>query len=138
MNLDVIIVATCNLAQSFVDATQMIVGPRPNLHAVRCDESGDMIKTGNLMAEMIQGSRADFTIIFTDSYGSTPTGAALLSIAKCNNAAVITGVNLISIIQALELSEESANSRALMKSIERDSRSGIRIITGEDVLDTRG
>ena len=138
MNLNVIVIATGDLADAFVRAAEMVVDPHPNLHALSCNEGGNMVETGNAMADMIQKSGAEFTIILSDAYGSTPTGAALLAISKCENAAVVTGVNLVSIIQALELGKISENAHMLLESIERDGREGIRTITRDDVWDTRG
>ena len=60
-----------------------------------------IIVTHARLADMIQKSAADFILIFTDLHGATPTNAALLAVSQCENAAGVTGVNLISVIQAI-------------------------------------
>jgi mannose/fructose-specific phosphotransferase system component IIA len=136
MKLDVIIIAHAGLAEAFVEAAEMIAGPQPNLRAVNFREGDSMIQLGNKVADMIQNSDAECTVILTDLYGATPTNAALLAMSKCENATVVAGVNLISLLQALELSGEDLDSQAVLELIEKEGKSGVRIITLEDLYRT--
>jgi len=134
MKLDVVVIAHAGLADAFVEAVEMIDGPHPNLHAVNFREGDDMIETGNKLAVLIQKNGADFTVVLSDLYGATSTNAALLAISKCDNAAVVTGVNLISIIQALEMDGTDLDEHAVLETIEKKGGAGVRIITRDELF----
>jgi mannose/fructose-specific phosphotransferase system component IIA len=114
----------------------MIAGPQPNLRAVNFREGDNMIQVANAVADMIQNSDSDNTVILTDLYGATPTNAALLAMSKCENASVVAGVNLISLLQALELNGEDFDPNAMLELVEKEGKSGVRIITLEDLYRT--
>ena len=138
MKLDVIIITHAGLAGAFVEAAEMIMGPQPNLRAIAFQEGDDMLETGNMLAAMIRDSGADFTLILTDLYGATPTNAALYSVSQCDNAAVVTGVNLISVIHALDLDGEDIDPQTLLHLIAQEGQKGIRVITREMILEGEG
>jgi mannose/fructose-specific phosphotransferase system component IIA len=133
MRLNVVIIAHAGLAEALAEAAEMIAGPQPNLHALNFREGDDMLELGNKLAGMIQNNGADFTLMLTDLYGATPTNAALLAMSKCENSAVVTGANLISVIQALEMNGEDSDVSAVLELVRNESRNGVRIITLEDL-----
>lgn len=133
MKIDVIVVSHAGLAGAFAEAAEMIMGPQPNLKTVGFYQGGDLMETANRVADMVKGGEADFTVILTDLFGATPTNLALLAISQCENAAVVTGVNLISLIQALEMDGEDLNTEEVLQRIEAEGRDGIRILTRESI-----
>ena len=135
MKLDVIIVTHAGLADAFVEAAEMIMGPQPRLRAVTFREGDDMLETGNLLAGMIRESKADFTLMLTDLYGATPTNAALFAVSQCENAGVVTGVNLMSVIQALDLDGENVDAGTAMRLVADESQKNMRVITREMILE---
>ena len=138
MKLDVIVITHAGLAGAFVDAVEMIMGPQPKLKAIAFQEGDDMVETGNMLAEMIRSSGADFTLILTDLYGATPTNAALFAVSQCENAAVVTGVNLISVIHALDQDGEDIDSQTLLRVVSQEGQKGIRAITRDMILEGKG
>ena len=134
MELGVIIVTHAGLADAFIGTVEMLSGPQSNLKAVGFQEGDNMMETANLLTSMVQNNPSDFTILFTDAYGATPTNAALLAISQCENAAVITGVNLVSVLQALELNGEDMGVEEVLNLVASEGKNGVRIITKEMVL----
>jgi len=136
MKLDVVIIAHAGLADAFVEAIEMVSGPQKNLYAVNFREGDDMIVTGNKLAALIQNNGADFTVILADLYGAIPTNSALLALSKCENVSIVTGVNLLSVIKALELNGKDFDTHTILELIEREGRNGVRIITHDELFRT--
>ena len=134
MTVDVIIVTHAGLADAFIGTVEMIIGPQSNLKAVAFREGDNMMETAALLTGMIQNNTADYTIVFTDLYGATPANAALVALSQCENAAVITGVNLVSVLQALELDGEDMEVNNILELVALEGKNGVQIITREMVL----
>lgn len=134
MKLDTIIFTHAGLADGFAQAARMIMGPLPQLSAVGFYEGDDMLAASDELTARIQNSRADAVVILSDLFGATPTNAALLAISRCENAAVLTGVNLIMVLQAAELDGEPTDLDTALKTISEAGGGGIRILTKDMVL----
>ena len=134
MKIDTIIITHAGLAEAFAEAAEMIMGPLPNLKAVAFREGDDMLRTGDQLADMLRKSEADFCIILTDLYGATPSNAASYAVSQCENAAVITGANLMAVIQAAELDGEDIGIEAALELISAEAGNNMRVITREMIL----
>ena len=131
MELDVIVVTHGGLAVAFREAVQLIMGPQPQLTTIGFFEGDDPAKIANRISAQIHKSSADFHIIFSDLFGATPSNIALMAVSQCENAAVVTGINLISLIEALSLNGEVIDCQSALKRIEKEGRQGVRVLTKE-------
>jgi len=92
--IGLVIVAHGPLAQSFLEATEHVVGPLENAHAVPIDSNDDLhacqAEINRLVAEANSG---DGVVLITDMFGGTPSNLALGAISG-PDVEVICGANL--------------------------------------------
>ena len=92
--IGLIIVAHGSLAQSLLAATEHVVGPIPNAHAVAVDANDDLharqAEINRLVAESNAGSGV---VLITDMFGGTPSNLAFGAITG-PDVEVICGANL--------------------------------------------
>ncbi len=134
MKIQVIVFTHAGLADGFVDALEMIMGRQEQVQAFGFVPGDDMMARAADIEAAIQARTADCTVVLTDLAGATPTNAALLAISACDRAAVITGVNLLMLIQAAELNGEPVTETELYAAVAKAGGDGIRLITKEMVL----
>jgi len=92
--IGIVIVAHGSLAHALLDATEHVVGPQPNAHAVAIGASDDLharqAEINRLVGEAEQG---DGVVLITDMFGGTPSNLALGAISG-PQVEVICGANL--------------------------------------------
>lgn len=93
------------LAEGFLDAVELIVGPQTNLYSV-CLKAGESFDT--FQQKVAKYSIEENVLYFTDLLGASPYNAVAQTISenKEKNIACITGVNLPLVIEALFKREE--------------------------------
>lgn len=109
-----LVIAThSNLAEEFIRAAEMIIGPVKNVRAV-CIWQEDSVETiRERIDEAIEtvGGDGDGVLIMTDMFGGTPANIAI-SFLEREKVDVLTGVNLPMIIKLLN-SQESVSFHEL-------------------------
>ena len=115
-----LVVAThSKLAQEFLNAAEMIIGPAENVQAVciRKEDSVEEIRQGILAAVEMVGKDGEGVLIMTDMFGGTPANISL-SLLEPRRIEVLTGVNLPMVLkffnsqEGLSLSELSVMLKA--------------------------
>jgi mannose PTS system EIIA component len=117
--IGLIIATHSGLADEFVKACEMIIGPLKNARAVGIcqDDNVDEIRSGIARAIEEVGRDGDGVIIMTDMFGGTPANIGL-SFLEPQKIEVLTGVNLPMILkffnsqEGLPLSELAAMLKA--------------------------
>ena len=129
VKINVYVITHAGLADAFAEATQMIMGPQPQLRTIGFYAGDDLMETADRLVAMIQNNPADFHVVFTDLFGATPSHIGLLAISQCENAAVITGVNLIAVMEALGMDGEDVDRQPALQRIEGACKQGVRALT---------
>ncbi|MBE0503957.1 MAG: PTS system fructose subfamily IIA component [Desulfuromonadales bacterium] len=99
-----IIVTHGNLAQGFLDAAFMIIGPQEGAMALctrRDDQPADMEKELRSMVAAL-GQDSDGVLVLTDIFGGTPTNIAL-PLLQPGQVEVLTGVSLPMVLKFFSL-----------------------------------
>jgi len=102
-----LVIAThSNLAEEFIRAAEMIIGPVKNVSAVciRQEDSIDTIRQAIADAIDAVGGDGDGVLVMTDMFGGTPANIAISFFEK-GKVDVLTGVNLPMIIKLLNSQE---------------------------------
>lgn len=97
----IVIVAHGRLAQAFVEAAEMIVGPSDQLKSCSFSQENSVDQLRKILKTSIKDvDDGDGAIILTDMFGGTPSNISL-SFLEHNKIEVVTGVNLPMVINAL-------------------------------------
>lgn len=93
--IGLVVITHSKLAEEYLRAAEMIIGPFPNAEAISIDRSFSVDGAKDLLAEVLDrvGSDGDGVLIMTDMFGGTPTniGAEFLDVGKVE---ILTGANL--------------------------------------------
>src|SRR5512133_1395988 len=127
--IGLVIVTHAALAQGFLAAAQMIVGPQPNACAleVRREESIEELQTrlGQLIAEV--GRAGNGVIVLTDMFGGTPTNLGL-PFLEAGKVEILAGVNLPMVLKCF--SSRNAQPLPDLAAILKDyGRQGVVLIS---------
>lgn len=133
MQINVYVVTHAGLADAFAEAAQMIMGPQPQLRTIGFYAGDDMMQTTDRLVAMIQKNPAGIHVVFTDLFGASPSHIGLLAISQCENAAVVTGVNLIAVIETLGMNGEDVDAQTALQNIENACKQGVRVLTRDMV-----
>ncbi|MCP3178077.1 MAG: PTS sugar transporter subunit IIA [Desulfuromonadales bacterium] len=102
-----LVIAThSNLAEEFIRAAEMIIGPVKNVMAI-CIQQTDSVETiRERIGRAIEtvGGDGDGVLVMTDMFGGTPANMAISFLEK-DRVDVLTGVNLPMIIKLLNSQE---------------------------------
>jgi len=97
----IVIVAHGRLAQAFVEAAEMIVGPSNQLKSCSFAQENSVDTLRKMLKASIKDvDDGDGVIILTDMFGGTPSNISL-SFLEHDKLEVVTGVNLPMVINAL-------------------------------------
>lgn len=98
--IGLVVITHSKLAEEFLSATEMIIGPFSNAEAISIDRSFSVDGATSLLAEVLErvGGDGEGVLILTDMFGGTPTniGAEFLEVGKVE---ILTGVNLPMILK---------------------------------------
>ncbi|MEM1384042.1 MAG: PTS sugar transporter subunit IIA [Pseudomonadota bacterium] len=115
--IGLIIVAHGSLAEALLRATEHVVGPQPNAHAVAIEPSDDLrtrqAEINALVAEADQGAGV---IVITDMFGGSPANLALGATAT-PGVEVVYGANLPLLVK-LAKSRERPMEEAVRSALE--------------------
>ncbi len=113
-----------NLAEEFLRASEMIIGPLRNALAVGItrEDSVENIRTRILQAIETAGSDNEGVIIMTDLFGGTPANISL-SFLEPTRVEILTGVNLPMVLKFFNAQEDLALTElaALLKAYAQQS-----------------
>ena len=92
--IGLVIAAHGTLAQSLLDATQHVVGPLQNAHAVSIEVTDDLhARQAEINGLVAKANTGDGVVLITDMFGGTPSNLALGAISGAD-VEVICGANL--------------------------------------------
>jgi PTS system mannose-specific IIA component len=92
--IGIVIVAHGTLAGALLAATEHVVGPQENAHAVAVEASDDLhARQAEINRLVAQVNTGDGVVLITDMFGGTPSNLALGAIAG-PDIEVICGANL--------------------------------------------
>ncbi len=117
--IGLVIATHSNLAQEFISAAEMIIGPASNVTAVciRKEDSVETIRKSVQKAIQEVGKDGEGVLVMTDMFGGTPANISL-SLLEPKRIEVLTGVNLPMILkffnsqEGLSLAELAAMLKA--------------------------
>ncbi len=117
--IGLVIATHSNLAQEFINAAEMIIGPPRNVQAVCIckEDSVEAIRNGVMEAITAVGADGEGVVVMTDMFGGTPANISL-SLLEPKKIEVLTGVNLPMVLkffnsqEGLSLSELAAMLKA--------------------------
>lgn len=122
--IGLVIATHSRLAEEFLKAAEMIIGPLRNVQAIciQAEDSVEQIRT-NLTAAMEKAGRdGEGVVIMTDMFGGTPANLSL-SFLDPQRVEVLTGVNLPMVLKFFNTQEELAlpELAAILKSYGQQS-----------------
>ncbi|MFA5516825.1 MAG: PTS sugar transporter subunit IIA [Desulfuromonadales bacterium] len=122
--IGLVIATHSRLAEEFLKAAEMIIGPLRNVQAIciQAEDSVEQIRT-NLTAAMEEAGRdGEGVVIMTDMFGGTPANLSL-SFLDPQRVEVLTGVNLPMVLKFFNTQEELAlpELAAILKSYGQQS-----------------
>jgi len=92
--IGLVIVAHGSLAQSLLAATEHVVGPLPNAHAISIDPKDDLhLRQAEINRLVAAVNSGEGVVLVTDMFGGTPSNLALGAISG-PDIEVICGTNL--------------------------------------------
>ena len=105
--IGILIVTHCELGEALIEATEFIVGSRPdNTVAVTIDLKENAEKLRGKIADGIKAvEQKDGVLILTDMFGGTPSNLSY-SFLEEGQVEVISGVNLPMLIKAVNTRDE--------------------------------
>ncbi|HKK01037.1 MAG TPA: PTS sugar transporter subunit IIA [Desulfuromonadales bacterium] len=105
--IGLIIATHSRLAEEFLRAAEMIVGPTSNARAVciQREESVEEIRMEMERAIQVVGREGRGVLIMTDMLGGTPSNISL-SFLKTERVEVITGVNLPMVLKFFNIRDD--------------------------------
>lgn len=129
MNTAIVVCTHAGMAEGIRSSVEMICGKQEDFYTVGFEEGEDMMAlSGRLaqLAESIKSSGKEF-LFFVDLYGATPFNASAAALAAMD-AAVIAGVNLPMLLEAVTGRESGCGALELAEEALDGGRSGIRLI----------
>lgn len=126
----IVVCCQANLASALVEAAAGVLGGRSQLIAADCpaDQCEDTLT--DIIVETIANSGADRALILTDLYGAPPANAAAAALPRVPlETAILTGVNLPSVLEAARLAETAESLCALSERVRAAAQAGIRSVT---------
>ncbi|SKC35698.1 PTS sugar transporter subunit IIA [Maledivibacter halophilus] len=130
--IGIIIVSHSNMANGIKDAVEMIVGEQENLFSVGYYIEDSLEDLSNNITNIIDNGECDEWIIFTDMFGDTPSNVSAV-VTTQKNADVITGVNLVMILEILNM-RKNHNKNEIIDQIVNIGKSGITTITKDEIM----
>lgn len=122
--IGVVIVTHSSLAQEFIKATEMIIGPAEKLASVAIDRSVAVDDAQLQLAEAVKsvGQDGEGVVILTDMFGGTPTNISADFLVP-EQVEIVTGVNLPMLLKCVSAREGQSLSAlaALLKEYGRNS-----------------
>jgi PTS system mannose-specific IIA component len=92
--IGIVIVAHGGLAQALLSATEHVVGPQRNAHAVAIEPTDDLhARQSEINALVAKANTGSGVVLITDMFGGTPSNLALGAISGAD-VEVICGANL--------------------------------------------
>lgn len=106
MDIKVIIISQEELAQGFVAAVEQLRGPQAAICSLGCNKNSDMESIKTQLEQYLQDNQSAFTVVMTDCFDSEAGNIALETVQQFDQAAVVTGLNLTLLLQALDYNDE--------------------------------
>jgi len=126
--IGVIVVAHGKLATSMVETVQMFTGKTTNLASVDLpEESGPETFYESLNEKVKEVDQGSGVLILADLMGGTPGNNALRLMAQRENIAVLTGVNLTMLLEAMMARNNTKNLSDLAEQSNKSSKEGIKL-----------
>lgn len=113
--IGLLIITHSKLAEEYLRAAELIIGPIPNAEAISIDRSFSVDGAKELLNEVLErvGADGDGVLIMTDMFGGTPTNISA-EFLEPGKVEILTGTNLPMVLkfagsrQSLELEELTA------------------------------
>lgn len=113
--IGLLIITHSKLAEEYLRAAELIIGPIPNAEAISIDRSFSVDGAKELLNEVIErvGVDGDGVLIMTDMFGGTPTNISA-EFLEPDKVEILTGTNLPMVLkfagsrQSLALEELTA------------------------------
>jgi PTS system mannose-specific IIA component len=93
--IGLVIITHSRLAEEYLRAAEMIIGPLPRAEAISIDRSFSVDAAREMLAKVIGrvGEEGDGVLIMTDMFGGTPTNISA-DFLEADKVEILTGVNL--------------------------------------------
>jgi PTS system mannose-specific IIA component len=100
--IGIVVVTHSSLAQEFITAAEMIVGPAPLLQAVSIDRAVAVDTAQRHLQEALDvvGKDGDGVILLTDMFGGTPTNISA-EFLQDQHVEIVTGINLPMLLKCI-------------------------------------
>ena len=113
--IGLLVIMHSNLAEEYLRAAEMIIGPVLNAEAISIDRSFSVDSAKDLITDVIErvGGDGDGVLIMTDMFGGTPTNISAEFLAT-GKVEILTGANLPMVLkfagvrQSMELEDLAA------------------------------
>jgi PTS system mannose-specific IIA component len=116
--IGLILVTHGGLAKEFVAATEHVVGPQPNMHAISIGPDDDIEqRRRDILAAVEAVDDGSGVILLTDMFGGTPSNLAI-SIMNQGRVEIIAGVNLPMLIKLASVRETESLEAAVVSAQE--------------------
>jgi len=98
--IGLVVITHSNLAEEYLRAAEMIIGPFLNAEAISIDRSFPVDSAKNLLTDVLKrvGADGDGVLIMTDMFGGTPTNIAA-EFLEIGQVEILTGTNLPMILK---------------------------------------
>jgi PTS system mannose-specific IIA component len=124
--INYIIITHGSLALELLKTCEMIIGKQDRAFVITVQTGASLQNIANELDKIVEASKDDGAIIFTDMFGGSPSNIAM-SYLKDEAVEVITGVNLPMLIKAFALRQETNSLLEISKNCAEAGRSSIRI-----------
>lgn len=116
--IGLVIVTHGQLAKSFAEAIEHVVGPRENIRAICIypTENTDKYRE-NILKAVEEVDRGKGVILLTDLFGGTPSNLAISALGL-KSIDVIAGINLPMLVRLARLPEETSLKDAVAEGLE--------------------
>jgi len=93
--IGLLVITHSRLAEEYLQAAEMIVGPFPKAEAISIDRSFPVDDARSVLSEVLGrvGDGGDGVLIMTDMFGGTPTNISA-DFLSAGEVEILTGVNL--------------------------------------------
>jgi len=116
--IGLILVTHGGLAKEFVAATEHVVGPQPNMHAISIGPDDDIEqRRRDILAAVETVDDGSGVILLTDMFGGTPSNLDI-SIMNQGRVEIIAGVNLPMLIKLASVRETESLEEAVVSAQE--------------------
>jgi PTS system mannose-specific IIA component len=111
--IGIILVTHGGLAEEFVAATEHVVGPQANMHAISIGPDDDIEqRRRDILTAVDAVDDGSGVILLTDMFGGTPSNLAI-SIMNQGKVEIIAGVNLPMLIKLASVRETESLEEAV-------------------------